>query len=131
MTTYITLICFSLLIVVISYIFYLRIKSNLLARKCKAAFDNVYEQRSPCPKYEMEYSYGYPAFMVTFESDKELAVAKEEGLNQSFSKGIEELCKNTGSKERPFHVEVAITFTSEESLEKLRTEMKASSPQKL
>ena len=65
----------------------------------------------------MEYSYGFPQFTVTFGSKADLEAAKKNGLNQRFSKEIEELCKNTGSKENPFQVKRAIYFRSDEFLE--------------
>ena len=121
MINYIALICLSLALVLVFllyfYPYYLR--WNFLGIKSRVAFNNVYRQSSPRPKYKMEFSYGWPHFTVAFRSDSELATAHKDGRNQRFSNEIEELCKNIVSEERPFQVERAIFYTSEEYLENL------------
>ena len=113
-------ICLGLAVIVFSYFFYGYLKLKALEKKCQAAFHTVYEQSSSRPNYAMKYSYGFPAFTVTFRSNMELEEANKNGVNRRFSKEIEELCRNTGTKAHPFQVEQAIFFASEETLEHLR-----------
>src|SRR5215510_13310235 len=114
MSSYVVLIGLSLIVVVFLYLVYSYLQPKArermaarerLEKNCKAAFDTVYAQSSSRPKYAMKSSYGFPAFTITFSSNMELDEANKNGLNQRFSKEIEELCRNSGTEENPFQVD--------------------------
>lgn len=116
MTLYIILlICLTPILLVALYIAFSKLRSRAIARKARAAFDNIYGHRIPPPAYEMTHYYGYPHFTVRFGTERELAAANEQGLNGRFSREIGEICKNEGSKDRPFRADLGIRFTSEEA----------------
>ena len=71
------------------------------------------------PTVEISSSYGYPSFQVTFPSNDLLARARHGGQTGLFLVGIQALCKNSGSKRRPFDASVAIWFTSREELARI------------
>jgi len=105
---------------------FLLIRAKIINTKYKKVFDNVYKNTSPTPKYELRSSYGYPSFTITFDSVESLIGAEEEGLNHSFLKDIQELCKDMGSKDNPFNSEKAVFFTTDEYLGNLKTQFKKS-----
>ena len=82
-----------------------------IKRASGAVFAQVYANWSPLPEFKLSYSYGYPAFRVTFESKIDLNAAVEAGLNTEFLGLIGGLCKDYGSKRRPFRAEAAVFFT--------------------
>ena len=115
MLNFVTTICLSLVIVLILATLFLFLSSRAVDKKYKTVFNNIYGQSPSRPICKINGSYGFLHFTVTFKSKEELDAANQNGLNQRFSKEIEELLKNTGSNENPFQVERAIFFTSEES----------------
>jgi hypothetical protein len=82
-----------------------------LKRASYAAFARVYENWSPLPELKTSYSYGYPAFRVTFKSKLDLNAAADAGLNTEFLGLVGGLCKDYGTKRRPFRAEAAVFFT--------------------
>lgn len=69
--------------------------------------------------------YGYPAFTVTFVSKNELRLAEEAGLNQSFKREIDVLCKGTGPKSSPFSADRGVLLTYQGWLEEQAAKDKA------
>ena len=86
-------------------------------QRYKEVFESVFANSSTKPKYEQEYSYGYPAFTLTFASKAELDEAVSGKITDLFSQRIGEVCRNTGSKKHPFDAERAIWLTYEGELE--------------
>ena len=84
-----------------------------------AAFESVFSSLPATPKYEQRYSYGYPAFTVTFASKPDLDENRTNGLTERFTKRIGELCKDSGSKKHPFDAERAIWFTYEGEIDEI------------
>jgi hypothetical protein len=82
-------------------------------RACRGVFERVYVNSSSLPAFEMSSSYGFPAFKVTFRSKSEMQAAASEGLNAEFLRLMNDLCKDQGSKDRPFSAEIATYFTHE------------------
>lgn len=82
----------------------------LFRRRCKAIYASVFNQQAMIPEYEMQFFYGYPSFKITFQSAKELAEAKKQGLTDAFMKAIAKECKDEGSKDRPFDPSHAVHF---------------------
>jgi hypothetical protein len=82
-----------------------------LKKASDAAFARVYANWSLLPELKISYSYGYPAFQVTFKSKVDLNAAAEAGLNKEFLRFIGGLCKDLGTKRRPFRADVAVFFT--------------------
>jgi hypothetical protein len=82
-----------------------------LKRASVAAFARVYANWSPLPELKLSYSYGYPAFRVTFKSKLNVNAAAEAGLNTEFLGLIGTLCKGLGTKRRPFRADAAVFFT--------------------
>jgi hypothetical protein len=76
-----------------------------------AVFARVYANWRPSPELKISYSYGYPAFQVTFKSKLDVSAAAEAGLNREFLALIGALCKDMGTKRRPFRAEAAVFFT--------------------
>jgi hypothetical protein len=75
----------------------------------------------PPPAVEIGSSYGFSSFQVTFPSNDALARARHAGLTGRFLDGIQNLCKDEGSKENPFNASAAIWFTSREELARIAT----------
>ena len=88
-----------------------------LRRESEFAATRSYGVASEIPRLDITYSYGYPAFKVTFHTKLELQVADELGRNKDFKREIDTLCKTHGPKNRPFSAEQAIFFTYEGWLE--------------
>jgi hypothetical protein len=91
---------------------------------CEHAFRDAYASFSPAPRLEMTYSYSYPAFKVLFKSKPDIETASEAGLNGTFLRAIDELCKDSGPKSRPFSAEQAIFFTHEGYLDEMLNRQK-------
>lgn len=89
---------------------HLRLKSE-----CEAAFSRIYATYPSPPSFEMSYSYGYPAFKITFESKLQLETATYTGINKAFKREINALCKELGSKERPFTADSGVFFTYQDT----------------
>ena len=91
-----------------------------LKRASDAAFARVYANWSPLPELKTSYSYRYPAFRVTFKSKLDLDAAAEARLNTEFLGLIGGLCKNFGTKRRPFRADAAVFFTYQGYINDLR-----------
>ncbi len=103
---------------------HLRLKSA-----CEAAFSRVYATHPSPPSFEMSYSYGYPAFKITFESKLQLETATHTGINKEFKREINALCKGLGSKERPFTADSGVFFTYQGWLEEQLSRVKSEQSQ--
>jgi hypothetical protein len=79
-----------------------------LKQSCIEAFKRIYSVSAPPPSFSMSYHYGFPSFEVTFRTKVQWEEAAQLGLNSSFSKAIESLCK---PKRPRFDVQRAIFFT--------------------
>ena len=75
------------------------------------AFNSIFENLIPRPKYELDWQYGFPSFKITFETKEVLDLSKSDGLTEEFSERIGEICKKEGRKKIPFDVSKAIWFT--------------------
>jgi hypothetical protein len=91
-----------------------------IKRASDAVFARVYANWSPLPEFKLSYSYGYPAFRVTFESKLDLNAAAEAGLNTEFLGLIGGLCKDFGTKRRPFRADRAVFFTYQDYINDVR-----------
>ncbi len=60
------------------------------------------------PRLEVGYSYGYPAFKVTFATQSEHEMAVLSGKTREFNRRVEIVCSTSGSNERPFNAEQAV-----------------------
>lgn len=80
-------------------------------KKYRDIFEAVFGNRESKPGFEISYAYGYTTFGVIFNSKDDLEESKLDGSAELFSKKIGELCKNEGSKKRPFEADQAICFT--------------------
>jgi hypothetical protein len=88
-----------------------RMALQSLRKASEAAAASVYASSSSMPTLEVNYSYGYPAFTVTFATKPALKAAADAGLNESFKREIDSLCKGRGPKARPFTAEQGVFFT--------------------
>lgn len=84
------------------------IRRAKLEQSSIAAFKHIYSVSVPAPSFSMRYQYGFPAFEITFQTKAQCEEAAQLGLNASFSKAIEGLCK---PKSPRFDVQRAIFFT--------------------
>jgi hypothetical protein len=100
------------------------LRQRKLKAACEHAFRNAYASSSPAPRLEMTYSYSYPAFKVLFKSKPDIETASQAGLNDTFLRAIDELCKDSGPKSRPFSAEQAIFFTHEGYLDEMLNRQK-------
>src|SRR5262245_23680194 len=72
------------------------------------------------PTVEASFSYGYPAFQLTFPSKELVASMKTAGLTDQFLKRIQESYRDSGSIENPFDAARAVWFTSTEELDEIQ-----------
>ena len=82
-----------------------------LQRASEGALARIYMPSSALPQLALSHSYGYPSFQVTFTSKLELQAAADAGLNESFKREIDALCKGRCPKDRPFTAEQGVFFT--------------------
>ena len=87
-----------------------------------AAFQDAYAQLSPPPSIVRSYSYGYPAFEISFRSKLEMIAAARQ--NDVFKVEIGKIFKDHGPRRRPFSADQAIFFTYEGYLDELRAHYK-------
>jgi hypothetical protein len=99
------------LALLLAWIGILVLRHRRLKAAIDLAFSRVYANWSPLPELKISYSYGYPAFRVTFKSKLDMNAAAEAGLNTEFFGLIGELCKDFGTKRRPFRADAAVFFT--------------------
>ena len=100
-------------LVVVAAVLRSRKRQKVQQQEYKDAFDSVFAELSAMPNYEQTYSYGYPAFTVTFATESDLEECNSLGLTKRFSEKISELCGGSGSKKHPFDAKRAIWFTYE------------------
>lgn len=63
----------------------------------------------------MAFSYGEPTFRIQFASQADMAAHAD--ANHGFLLAIDELCRSTGRKDRPFKAQRAVFFTHPEKEE--------------
>jgi len=81
----------------------------------------VFGAPSVRPTVEVSFSYGWPAFQLTFTSRELVASMKTAGLTDQYLKRIQELCGDSGSNEHPFDASRAVWFTSTEELNDIQS----------
>lgn len=79
------------------------------AQLAEPVFNRVFGALSPPPKLKASWSYGYPAFEVTFGSKTQMDGAAM--LNADFKRELNTLFRGDGSLDRPFDAEMAVFFT--------------------
>jgi hypothetical protein len=82
---------------------------NTPAELAQPVFDRVFAPLSPPPKLKSSWSFGYPAFDVTFASEAELQRAA--ALSADFKRELNRVFKNHGPRDRPFDAELAVLLT--------------------
>ena len=60
------------------------------------------------PTLKVSYPYGYPAFTLVFASKAESVRAAASGAVDRFKRGMQQVCADSGTKERPFDIERAV-----------------------
>lgn len=88
-----------------------------LQSESEASLARIYEAVPETPRLALSYSYGYPAFKVTFPSEQVLQAAADAGLNELFKRDIDAACRGHGPRSRPFNAEYGVFFTYEGALE--------------
>jgi len=73
------------------------------------AFTTIYADVSPIPLLKTSWSYGYPAFEVTFQSKVQMEAAAP--LNAAFKRELGQIFRSYGVVDRPFDAELATFFT--------------------
>ena len=71
----------------------------------------VYVNANPRPSLALRYSYGFPAFTVTFQAKEHRDESEKSGLNGLFVQAIADLCVNEGTRRSPFEAQRAVYFT--------------------
>jgi hypothetical protein len=100
-----------------------RMSLHNLRKASEVAAACVYASSPSIPSLAVSYSYSYPAFTVTFPSKPELQAAADTGLNESFKREIDFLCKGRGPKPRPFTAEQGVFFTYQGWLQELHAQV--------
>ena len=86
-------------------------------RLAEPAFTRVFGALSPTPKLKGSWSYGFPAFEVTFRSKSEMEGAAT--LNADFKRELNALFEDYGVADRRFDAELAVFFTYPEHIAEL------------
>lgn len=97
----------ALLLAIVGYAAFQRRRHVRLKTACVVAFEHAYALVSPCPMFEMDYSYGEPVFQVHFSSKADMQAAAD--ANAAFLGAIDTLCKDRGRR-RQFKAVRAVFF---------------------
>lgn len=86
-----------------------RIKGKKDARILTDAFDSAFEGfLASKPDLKKSYSYGFPSFTITFQTEDEMKRSEADGSLRAFKDSIVVLYGHVGSKDRPFDVDMAV-----------------------
>jgi hypothetical protein len=107
------------------HIYFSRKRFKRMKQSVQEAFERTYSDISPMPALEVSFEYGFPHFTVMFRAKEDLNAATENGVNDSFKSAVATLCKDWGSKSRPFDASLGTYLTYEGHLEEQLAKMRA------
>ncbi len=86
-----------------------KIKGKKDARILADAFNSAFERfRASKPDLKKSYSYGFPSFTITFQTEDDMKCAEVDGSLRDFKDSIVALYGHVGTKEQAFDVSVAV-----------------------
>ena len=83
-------------------------RKNSPEQVVQPVFFRIYGTITPCPALKVTWSYGYPAFEITFVSKADFECAADR--NREFKRELSRLFVRYGSVDRPFDAELATFF---------------------
>jgi len=87
------------------------LRLRLFHRRASAVIATTYASLQHPPDLRVKYSYGFPAFSLTFRNHLVLEQATRAGLNDAFLREMDALFAGCGQKGRPFRAEAAVAFS--------------------
>ncbi len=79
-----TLIFVVLFIAIIILVIFQRKNMKIKKGLYRDAFNSIFENLNPRPKYELDWQYGFPSFTITFESKEVLDLSNGDGLTEEW-----------------------------------------------
>ncbi|MFZ2276617.1 MAG: hypothetical protein WAW39_02415 [Prosthecobacter sp.] len=91
-----------------------RIRSGHFHQRHLVALREAFSAKDiPVPHLKESYSYGWPSFTLTFQTEEDLKLAKEAGCISAFKQKIQLFYDHLGGAENPFDADRAVWATYE------------------
>ena len=103
---------FYALCLVVIWLVIARIRSGHFRQKHLVALQDAFSEKDmPVPQFKESYSYGWPSFTLTFQTEEDLRRAKEAGCISAFKQKIQLFYDHLGGAENPFDADRAVGAT--------------------
>ena len=99
-----------LTVLVTAWVLRSRYSHKRLLAAASAELQRAFTGYDPIPTLKVSYPYGYPAFTLGFASKAESVRAAASGALDRFKRHMQQVCADSGTKERPFNIERAVEF---------------------
>ena len=94
------------------WVLYCLVRTFCHEQICRREFELVFSSFTESgPRLKCSSSYGWPSFVITFQSEDEYHLASQEGLIDAFKERIQKLLGHLGDSEKRFDAELAVYAT--------------------